>query len=833
MVEVGDAAPKNADPPDRAPRVRTWRLVLLVLLAGWLPSLLMAFIAYAYLQAAFQERIQVNELNVVRAMSRLVEADLGQSAEVVEYYQTLPKTREISQHAPDKALQDWLASVYYSHPRIDGVFLTDAQGRLLGSLPFEKEQVGKDFNGKYWLRGAASTQGAYISPVFPRKPDDRLNSAIVVRITKSDGTVTGYLGASILVERMGKRLREINLSQGGVLQVLDQNGFPLFGRDFSPNPFMTPIAEQELLSRFHGKPSGHFEFGEFLYTFSELDPAHWVAVFEQPVAVAYGPVRELVARITLLATWLLLGTAFVAWIVAKLYRKQLEFSQGIERASLLNEKILANIPVGIAQIDPSRRTIVQANQKFLDMLNACGLSRDSRGVPGTAIDKLPFVSKDIFDRVLATGEVYSAREQRIVDPEDSPHYHKVNLLRLSDSAKRTQGLLLIVEDQTEDLLLRRQLIEANTSKDQFLAVLSHELRNPLSPVITMAAELEDTYGQEPEAKRAIEVIRRNVELEARLIDDLLDVTRIANGKLQLQMEVVDAHDSIRRAVEICESDILEKNLTLELRLDARQHHTNADPARLQQVFWNLIKNAIKFSQAGRCIVIGSENRENRLQVAVQDQGIGIPKEKLRTIFKAFEQGESSITRHFGGLGLGLAISRAMIEAHGGTLTADSEGKGRGATFFVSLITVKATPSSEVPRAVQTVPPVELRGKRVLLVDDHEDTSRGLSRLLQRRGMEVRVAGNTEEALELAATHDFDAVLSDLGLPDRSGFELMAELRDRYQLRGIALSGFGMEGDVQRSIESGFSEHLTKPVNIERLDEALRSLLAERENSHIV
>lgn len=829
MAKAREGSANRADGIEQSPRLRTWRLVLLVLAAGWVPTLLMAFIAYAYLSAALQTRIQVNELNVVRTLARLVEADLGQTAEVVEFYQSLPRTIEMTRQKPDPSMQDWLASIYYSHPRIDGMFLTDTKGKLLAALPYEQSLIGTDFDTKFWMKRASESPGVYVSAAFPRKPDGRLATAIVVAVRNANGSISGYLGASVLVERIGKRLKEIDLSQGGVMQVLDQNGFPLFDRDFTPNSFGTPIAQQELLHRFHRGGNGHFEYGDFLYTYSTIAPPGWVAAFEQPTAVAFGPVRELVARITLLASWLILGTAFAAWIVSKLYKRQLENTQGVERAMLLNEKILENIPVGIAQIHPTRKTILQTNQKFAEIATDCEILEEGQSPEGMLIERFPFVTLAAFDRLLKTGESFSASEARYVSPDGRQHFHAVNLLRLRDSTGETQGILLIVEDQTPEVRLRRQLIEANTSKDQFLAVLSHELRNPLSPVITMAAELEESYGTNPETKRAIEVIRRNVELEARLIDDLLDITRIANSKLQLQTEVINAHESINRALEICQSDIVEKELAIELRLDAKRFHTVADPARLQQVFWNLIKNAIKFTPERRKITIETSNIDSRITVMIRDQGIGIPKHKLRHIFKAFEQGESSITRHFGGLGLGLAISKAMIEAHGGSLTAQSEGHGKGASFYVTLNTTepKANKVDTQPKTSASALP-GLQGKRLLLVDDHEDTSRGLSRLLQRRGMEVQVASNAREALDLASNNEFDAVLSDIGLPDRTGFELMSDLRDRFGLRGIALSGFGMESDIQRSLESGFAIHLTKPVNIERLDDALRRLLAGKE-----
>jgi CheY-like chemotaxis protein len=376
------------------------------------------------------------------------------------------------------------------------------------------------------------------------------------------------------------------------------------------------------------------------------------------------------------------------------------------------------------------------------------------------------------------------------------------------------------------------LIGANAAKDQFLALLSHELRNPLSPVIAMVGELEATAPDSPEVRRALEVIRRNVELEARLIDDLLDVTRISKGKLQLSLETVSVHEILQRSYEICREDIVATNLGIEFRLRAERAYVEGDPARLQQVFWNLIKNSVKFTPPNGRIVIETLNHPSgAIEIRTTDTGIGIEADKIQAIFNAFEQGQSSITRRFGGLGLGLAISKAMVAAHGGTIKAESPGKDRGATFSVTLQTV-ATPvsatsdgpkkpsKSRTGQGAQQASP----GHRVLVVDDHVDTCTGMKMMLERRGYRVTLAHTADQAVERTRHEEFDLIISDIGLPDRSGYELMQELSSTKGLRGIALSGFGMENDVSRAHAAGFSEHLTKPINFDRLEESIQNLL---------
>jgi signal transduction histidine kinase/CheY-like chemotaxis protein len=443
-------------------------------------------------------------------------------------------------------------------------------------------------------------------------------------------------------------------------------------------------------------------------------------------------------------------------------------------------------------------------------------------------DEVKIASPEALEKVLSFGTPFQLVEQPLVDGNGLTNFVNLNLLRLQDSKQRVQGVLYLVEDKTRDVRLRQELISANAAKDQFLALLSHELRNPLSPVIAMVGELEARSSDDSELRAPLEVIRRNVELEARLIDDLLDVTRIAKGKLQLSFEVTSVHEALRRVYEICREDIRQKDLSFEFRLHAERDYVHGDPARLQQVFWNLIKNGVKFTASVGHIVVQTENlSDHRIAIRTIDSGIGVDPNKIGKIFNAFEQGQSSITRKFGGLGLGLAISKAMVRAHGGTISVESEGLGKGTTFTVVLNTVPTPVEADVPEpelSAHDDKGAERKG-HLLVVDDHHDTCIGMKMLLERRGYQITLAHTAGQALEKAESEQFDLLISDIGLPDRSGYELMQEVQIKSALRGIALSGFGTEKDVDRARAAGFSEHLTKPINVERLDEAIRNLLS--------
>jgi signal transduction histidine kinase/response regulator RpfG family c-di-GMP phosphodiesterase len=353
---------------------------------------------------------------------------------------------------------------------------------------------------------------------------------------------------------------------------------------------------------------------------------------------------------------------------------------------------------------------------------------------------------------------------------------------------------------------------ANRAKDSFLAMLSHELRTPLTPVLTSVLALEQSENLSDELRASLQMIRRNVELEARLIDDLLDLTRISKGKVQLNLEEVDAHLLLRSALEICQADIEKKNLTLRTEFAAEKASLQADPARLQQIFWNLIKNAVKFTPAGGRLEIRTENRGNQLRVAVSDTGMGIDAENLPKIFNAFEQGERT---KFGGLGLGLAISKTLVETHHGELVAESDGPDRGSTFTATFPLAESIADAQSSAAPSVL--VAHKPMRVLLVEDHEDTNRSLTQLLRRRGYHVQPAHCVQAALEAAAHESFDVLVSDIGLPDGSGIELMEKLKSDHPIFGIALTGFGMEDDLRKSQEVGFNHHLVKPIDLNRLD----------------
>jgi PAS domain S-box-containing protein len=397
----------------------------------------------------------------------------------------------------------------------------------------------------------------------------------------------------------------------------------------------------------------------------------------------------------------------------------------------------------------------------------------------------------------------------------------------------TRGFVVLVQDITvrkhaeaerERLLAseraaRAEAERASEAKSDFLATLSHEMRTPLTPVLLTVSMMESHPALPPDLREDIATIRRNVELESRLIGDLLDLTRISKGKLQLEFQDVELHPIIRSAIEICQREASAK---LVLDLSAKRHTVRGDRTRLQQIFWNLVNNALKFTPPGGTITVRTMNLPGgQLRIEVSDTGAGIDPAVLPKLFNAFEQGDVRVQRQQAGLGLGLAISRKLAEAHGGAITARSDGRGCGATFAVDLPLVICAAPPEVPLPLPAAPALGLEKKlAVLLIEDHEPTLRVMTRLLSSLGHRVTGASSVATATAAARSGNFDVIISDLGLPDGSGLDLMREVRAMYEGRAIALTGYGMESDVAASRAAGFAEHLTKPVDLEKLSAAI-------------
>ncbi len=407
-----------------------------------------------------------------------------------------------------------------------------------------------------------------------------------------------------------------------------------------------------------------------------------------------------------------------------------------------------------------------------------------------------------------------------------------------DSDRNIDGVILVFQDAGERRRAQRALVAARDeavaaarAKDIFLAALSHELRTPLNPVLLLASSGATDQRYPPEARREFETIASHIAVEARLIDDLLDLTRAMSGKLSINPERIDPQAALQEAVEKTRPAMRDKNQELQLDFGPGEVAVLGDATRLQQVFWNVLGNAAKFTpRNGRINVTARLHADkNSWMVSVSDTGLGLIPGELAYVFETFTQGlhaREVAGRRFDGLGLGLAIARSIVELHGGTIVASSPGRDQGATFTIELPLASAAAKTEPRAAPAAASPASgpLPGGRILLVEDHAPTLAAVALLMRQRGFTVTPADSIASALAAAEAEAFDLLISDVGLPDGDGYELMRQIGARHRIAGIALSGYGMKSDHDKSRQAGFSVHLTKPVTMRALEEAIRAVL---------
>ena len=387
-----------------------------------------------------------------------------------------------------------------------------------------------------------------------------------------------------------------------------------------------------------------------------------------------------------------------------------------------------------------------------------------------------------------------------------------------------------VRERTAELQrLNDELTEASRAKDIFLATLSHELRTPLTPVLGWVNLLRTSgAGADPALlSQGLEAIDRNARLQARLIDDLLDISRIVSGKLRLEWEVVDLCQVVSAAVETVRAAADEQKLELQVVCPDAPLVVRGSSVRLQQIVWNLLTNAVKFTPRGGRVVarLACESDDGHATVEVRDEGAGIAPEFLPHVFDRFRQADGSTTRAHGGLGLGLAIVRALAELHGGRVTAESEGLGRGARFIFTLPRAAAPGARDAADAEAVAPAL---ARPVLVVDDSAETLELLETYFRRKGYDVLAADSAEEAVRLARSRTPALIISDISMPEVDGYEMLSRLRRLpgvEQVPAIALSGYAMEEDRQRALAAGFATHVAKPVDPDELLSTIRELTA--------
>lgn len=394
---------------------------------------------------------------------------------------------------------------------------------------------------------------------------------------------------------------------------------------------------------------------------------------------------------------------------------------------------------------------------------------------------------------------------------------------VEERKRATQELRAHVIDLQEDV---EEISEADRAKNEFIAILSHELRNPLAPIVSSLELLRLNAAQMPQFKETLDSMHEQVGRVTRLLDDLLDITRISKKKFNLQISRVQLQDILTHSVTMVEDTMRKRNHRLTAGIPADPMWIDADPLRLEQVVVNLLNNAAKYTEPGGSIVLSAQRVGSRAEIRVRDNGMGLPPDMLQAIFEPFRQvrteGENGT-----GLGIGLSLSQRFVELHGGTIEAHSDGIGKGSEFIVRLplvsdmlLTEGHAPAVDSP-AAEAVRSTKPR-RSVLIVDDNEAAANGIGKLLSHSGHDVRVAHDGSGTLQLLANFRPDIIFLDIGLPDASGYDLARTIRDYLDPQPVlvALTGFGQEEDQRRAYESGFDHHLTKPVSIADLEKIL-------------
>jgi PAS domain S-box-containing protein len=485
-----------------------------------------------------------------------------------------------------------------------------------------------------------------------------------------------------------------------------------------------------------------------------------------------------------------------------------------------NNSSTSNVAVETQQrviVEDVRQSALFAGSKSLSVMKNAGVR---------AVQSTPLVSSE--GNVLGVISTHFNTTRRPTEQE----------MRLMDLLARQAADYLErkrVEQEKEELLdreheLRNTAEEANRLKDEFLAIMSHELRNPLNVILGYAELLlrsEEIRGSAP-LRRMADAVKRNAIAQSKLIRDLLDLSRLRSGKLELNRETVSLVVSIHNAIETVRLEAADKNIKIDVEAPDVSVFVKADPVRLEQVIWNLLNNAVKFTPRDGRIGVKLVTEANQIVLSVEDNGQGIDSSFLPHIFEIFRQADSAANRSQSGMGIGLAVVQQLVELHGGSVSAHSDGVGHGASFTICLPRSDEVKSDDRPALELSI--ASLEGMSVLVVDDSEDTTEMVRHLLEMGGATVTAVTSGFEALRVAREKQFDVVLSDISMPGMDGFEFLSKLHalpGYHDLPAIALTGFGRPEDVQKAHSQGFYAHLTKPFDIEALASLLQKMPRQR------
>jgi len=500
----------------------------------------------------------------------------------------------------------------------------------------------------------------------------------------------------------------------------------------------------------------------------------------------------------------------------------------------LTSLLAENAPVAIAQLSPELN-YAMINPIYLNLIRA-QMGESSLAVVGKKLTehlwKTDSQAQEALSLIQHGLPVKLPAQPSVAKRTGKVSYWDWTLWPVKDETGSAESVLLLGAEVTERIhaeqkleAARFELEKSNHAKDIFLATLSHELRTPLTPILGWARIMQDYNSDGTVTEQGLQAIERNARLQAQLVDDLLDLSRITMGKIELACTSVDLNEIVRRALETVQYRIEAQQLNLRLDLTTASLLVYGDATRLEQILWNLLTNAVKFTPPGGQLIVRSQLIGNSCRVVVSDNGIGIESHILPLLFEPFKQADSSITRRHGGLGIGLAIAHSLVQMHGGKIVVHSAGAGQGASFTVTLPLYQLTASHPTEGRTSSQA-VRLDGLRVVVIEDAIDTRELLGIALKSYGCQVDLADSVAQGLELVLARKPEIIISDIGLPEADGYELARRVRQTpgfERIPMIALTGYAMDADRQKAYESGFDWHLPKPIDPDILVQAIYEL----------
>jgi PAS domain S-box-containing protein len=545
-------------------------------------------------------------------------------------------------------------------------------------------------------------------------------------------------------------------------------------------------------------------------------------------------------RLWLYAGGLVINVLFLGWVCRRVFSEMAArdaATKEIDRQREFLDVTLASIGDGVIVTDAKGRVtfLNEVAQKLCGWSLPDAKARSCIEIFNIVNETTRAPVQNPVDKVIETGRIVGLANHTVLirpDGTEIPIDDSGAPIRQKDGA--IMGAVLVFRDFSEQkkaaeaiLAVKNELEKANQAKDEFLAALSHELRAPLTPMIAILDRWQAQKRLGNEMLAEVNMLRRNAALEARLVDDLLDVARITQRKMPLSRQVVDVKILAQAALDMVNEEVRDKKMRIRLNAGNEPLWVDVDPARIQQVFWNILKNALKFTQESGSIDIElAPTSGTWVSISFPDSGIGMSGQTLARIFQPFEQGANELVRSYGGLGLGLAISKSLVEAHGGTISAASAGHGTGSTFLVTLPKAfRPPPFSGDPGSQNTT--AGLTALSVLMIEDHEDTALVMARMLEDMSHRVVPANSVASAIDILTRQKFDLIISDIGLPDGNGVSLIHAVRAFCGAPAIALTGYGMREDVERCLQAGFNRHVTKPVTFEALQQIIAEVFANR------